>query len=212
MIFINLRATAGYRDVFLTKCSPISKTSLRNNLVSKFSNKKGSAEGTAGQNHLLNLKAPDTEAGTLIKGYYNSDNKQVAEVDGKLIKNVDGYTDADGNWKYSFNELRVTKPDENGNRIPISYRISEDPLQGYETSVDGFNVINTLISYTVTVTGDENGTATAEPGSGVPGEQVTLTATPNEGYQFKEWQIVSETDGELEDAAADTTTFTIGTS
>ena len=45
--------------------------------------------------------------------------------------------------------------------------------------------------YTVTVTNDGNGTASASPASGVSGTEVTLTATPNAGYQFKEWQVVS---------------------
>ncbi len=45
--------------------------------------------------------------------------------------------------------------------------------------------------YTVTVTDDGHGTGTAIPGSGESGTEVTLTATPNEGYQFKEWQVIS---------------------
>ena len=45
--------------------------------------------------------------------------------------------------------------------------------------------------YTVTVTNDGNGTGTAAPASGVEGTEVTLIATPNEGYAFKEWQVIS---------------------
>lgn len=45
--------------------------------------------------------------------------------------------------------------------------------------------------YTVTVTNDGNGIGTADPASGVTGTEVTLTSTPAEGYQFKEWQVVS---------------------
>ena len=45
--------------------------------------------------------------------------------------------------------------------------------------------------YTVTVTNDGNGAASADPASGATGTVVTLTATPNEGYQFKEWQLIS---------------------
>ncbi|MBQ9249646.1 MAG: InlB B-repeat-containing protein [Oscillospiraceae bacterium] len=41
----------------------------------------------------------------------------------------------------------------------------------------------------VTVNNDENGTASAEPVSGVTGTEVTLTATPNDGYRLKEWQV-----------------------
>lgn len=42
-----------------------------------------------------------------------------------------------------------------------------------------------------TVNNDGNGTASASPTSGTTGTEVTLTATPNSGYQFKEWQVVS---------------------
>ena len=46
-------------------------------------------------------------------------------------------------------------------------------------------------TYTVTVQNDGNGTGTATPASATMGEEITLTATPNSGYRFKEWQIVS---------------------
>ena len=45
--------------------------------------------------------------------------------------------------------------------------------------------------YTVTVTNDGNGTATASATKGTEGTEVTLTATPKSGYQFKEWQVIS---------------------
>ena len=45
--------------------------------------------------------------------------------------------------------------------------------------------------YTVTVTTDGNGTATANPTSGKTGTQVTLSAKPNSGYRIKDWQVVS---------------------
>ena len=46
-------------------------------------------------------------------------------------------------------------------------------------------------TYTVTVQNDGNGTGTATPASATMGEEITMTATPNSGYRFKEWQIVS---------------------
>ena len=45
--------------------------------------------------------------------------------------------------------------------------------------------------YTVTVTSGGNGTASASPAKAVAGAEITLTATPNEGYRFKEWQVIS---------------------
>ena len=46
-------------------------------------------------------------------------------------------------------------------------------------------------TYTVTVENDGNGSASAAPASAAKGEEITLTATPDNGYLFKEWQIVS---------------------
>lgn len=46
-------------------------------------------------------------------------------------------------------------------------------------------------AYTVTVLNDGNGTAYADKSAAKVGEQVTLTAIPNEGYRFKKWEVVS---------------------
>ena len=45
--------------------------------------------------------------------------------------------------------------------------------------------------YTVTVTTEGGGTASASPAKAVAGAEITLTAMPNEGYHFKEWQVIS---------------------
>ena len=45
--------------------------------------------------------------------------------------------------------------------------------------------------HTVTVTTAGNGTASASPAKAVAGAEIILTVTPNEGYRFKEWQVVS---------------------
>ena len=49
----------------------------------------------------------------------------------------------------------------------------------------------TPTEYTVTVTSGGNGTASASPAKAVAGAEITLTAMPNEGYHFKEWQVIS---------------------
>ena len=83
------------------------------------------------------------------------------------------------------------------------------------TSTDGDTV--TLyaqwnsISYNIAVTNDGNGTASASATSGIKGTNITLTATPNEGYKFAKWEVVSG-GITLADASSATTTFTIGTS
>ena len=45
--------------------------------------------------------------------------------------------------------------------------------------------------YAVTVRDDGNGTGSADPASATAGTEITLTATPNAGYHFKEWQVMS---------------------
>ena len=47
------------------------------------------------------------------------------------------------------------------------------------------------VTYTVTVQNDGNGTASASSTSVAAGTEITLTATPNGGYHFKEWQVIS---------------------
>ncbi len=47
------------------------------------------------------------------------------------------------------------------------------------------------IKYTITIQNDGNGTASANYSSAAGGTEVTLTATPNTGYKFKEWQVIS---------------------
>ena len=47
--------------------------------------------------------------------------------------------------------------------------------------------------YIVTVTNDGNGIGTATPSTAAAGTEITLSATPNEGYHFKEWEVESPT-------------------
>ena len=66
--------------------------------------------------------------------------------------------------------------------------------------------LNVQVDCNVTVTNDGNGTASANPTSGPQGIEVTLTATPNSGYRFKEWQVISG------DVIINNNKFTFGTS
>ena len=45
--------------------------------------------------------------------------------------------------------------------------------------------------FTITVKTDGNGTVSASHAKAVVGTEITLTATPNTGYHFKEWQVTS---------------------
>ncbi len=49
--------------------------------------------------------------------------------------------------------------------------------------------------HNITVEDDGNGTGSANPAKAVKGTEVTLTANPNDGYHFKEWENASQTNG-----------------
>ena len=75
-----------------------------------------------------------------------------------------------------------------GKAVNVGTYTAKITVDGVTASVD-FEI--TPITYTVTATDDGNGTASASPASGAEGAEVTLTATPNDGYQFKEWLVIS---------------------
>lgn len=47
------------------------------------------------------------------------------------------------------------------------------------------------VSHSITVQNGEHGTANASTASAVAGTEITLTAIPDAGYRFKEWQVIS---------------------
>ena len=53
------------------------------------------------------------------------------------------------------------------------------------------NSVITPTTYTVTVNNDGNGTASATPSAAEALTEITLTAKPDEGYRFKEWEVIS---------------------
>ena len=52
---------------------------------------------------------------------------------------------------------------------------------------------STTFTVTVNVDPSEGGTASADPSAAVEGDEIELTASPNEGYHFKEWQVTPDT-------------------
>ena len=135
----------------------------------------GAPENT-GTSYTVRVSASSTEGGTVTGGgTYNSGESATVTAT------------ANGNYEF----VGWT---ENGTTV------STDASYGFMVSTD-----RTLVAvfkektakqdgentYTVTVSGDGNGTATASPASGTTGTEVTLTATPNSNYIFKEWQVVS---------------------
>ena len=70
-----------------------------------------------------------------------------------------------------------------------SYTVNED----IELKALWKDSVITPTAYTVTVSNDGNGAGTASSSTAAAGTEITLTATPNEGYHFKAWQVVSPT-------------------
>ena len=66
------------------------------------------------------------------------------------------------------------------------------------------------IPHKITLTNDGNGTATASADEGKKGTVITVSATPNDGYKFANWEVVSG-GVSLTDATSASTTFTLGT-
>jgi len=49
----------------------------------------------------------------------------------------------------------------------------------------------TPVSHSITVENDGHGTTNASPASALAGTEIILAATPNDGYHFKDWQVIS---------------------
>ena len=73
------------------------------------------------------------------------------------------------------------------------YKVGDSYTVNGDTEIKALweNSVITPTTYTVTVSNDGNGTGTASPSTAAAGTTIALTATPNEGYHFKEWQVIS---------------------
>lgn len=75
----------------------------------------------------------------------NHDGKRPSKITVNLLANgtkvasKEVKPDAEGNWLYQFDNLDVV--DDAGN--VIAYTVSEEPVEGYETTVEGTNITNT---------------------------------------------------------------------
>ena len=75
----------------------------------------------------------------------NHDGKRPSKITVNLLANgtkvasKEVKPDAEGNWLYQFDNLDVV--DDAGN--VIAYTVSEEPVEGYETTIEGTNITNT---------------------------------------------------------------------
>ena len=73
------------------------------------------------------------------------------------------------------------------------YKVGDTYTVSGDTEIKALweNSVITPTTYTVTVSNDGNGTGIATPSTAAAGTEITLTATPNKGYHFKEWEVIS---------------------
>ena len=94
---------------------------------------------------------------------------------------------------------------------PDNYEIIRTHLAsgdyGKETFYD-VRMVGEVNGYDIVVTDDGNGKGRADLTASLEGETVTLTAEPDEGYDFKEWQVISG-GAVIPDAASSTASFTM---
>ena len=73
------------------------------------------------------------------------------------------------------------------------YKVGDSYTVNGDTGIKALweNSVIPPTTYTVTISNDGNGSGTASPSAAVVGTEITLTATPNTGYRFKEWEVIS---------------------
>ena len=83
---------------------------------------------------------------------------------------------------------RLSAPDGGNNDAGAEYTVVATDNAGNETTA---TVRTYRLHHVKVISPDGNGTASASPDKAVAGTEITLTATPKDGYRFKEWQVVS---------------------
>ncbi|MBR3162811.1 MAG: Cna B-type domain-containing protein, partial [Clostridia bacterium] len=97
-------------------------------------------------------------------------------ANGKKIKSVTAT--AKDNWKYSFTNLPKFEAGKE-----IVYTITEEAVEGYDTSIDGFNIVNTHKPETTLVNGKKTWND-ADNQDGIRPESITVNLLAN-GKQIK---------------------------
>ena len=98
---------------------------------------------------------------------------------------------------YTLPECGFTAPDDQEFKAweigGKEYKVGDSYTVNEDTEIKALweNSVITPTTYTVTVSNDGNGTASATPSAAEALTEITLTATPNRGYHFKEWQVLS---------------------
>ena len=108
---------------------------------------------------LTNTYAPETTSITVTKTWDDADNQDGKRpesiivnllANGEIVASQTVKADEAGNWTYTFKDLP-----KYANGKEITYTVTEEAGEGYETSVDGFNITNTYTTETTEVKGSK---------------------------------------------------------
>ena len=115
-------------------------------------------------------------------------------------------TDLSYQWQQSTDKgSSWTNISENATSSTYTISNTTTDMSGYQyrcvvTSASGVSVTSAAATltvspkqYAVTVQTDGNGTASASTTAAAAGTEITLTATPDSGYHFERWEVVSGT-------------------
>ena len=72
-------------------------------------------------------------------------------ADGTKVKSQEVTPDENGNWTYSFTDLPKYADGEK-----ITYTVTEEAVEGYETTVNGYNILNTHKPETISIDGTKH--------------------------------------------------------
>ena len=108
---------------------------------------------------LTNTYAPETTSITGTKTWDDADNQDGKRpesiiinllANGEIAASQTVTADGAGNWTYTFTDLP-----KYANGEEITYTVTEEAVEGYETSVDGFNITNAYTTETTEVKGSK---------------------------------------------------------
>ena len=127
------------------------------------------------QIYMVSVSASPTEGGMVSGGGTYTENNSVTVTasakDGyHFVKWMENGSEVSTNASYIFTII------DNHTLIAIFEQDSTPPQP---------------IQYRVMIQAEAGGTASASPTSAEQGTEITLTATPDSGYHFKEWQVIS---------------------
>jgi uncharacterized repeat protein (TIGR02543 family) len=138
---------------------------------------------------------PDNEV--TIKAVFEADMPDTYSV--TVQNDGNGTASANVTSTVAGTEITLTAAPNNGYHFKewqvvsggITVSSSKFTMPDNAVTVKAIFEVNAPDTYSVTVQNDGNGTANANVASAVAGTEITLTATPNDGYYFKEWQVIS---------------------